>query len=105
MWAKQAQEVDWKKFLNLTAALTILGLLDDFSQVFHFLFAILHLLSIDFVEDCAEENKENLIFKGSTRFIVPKEKRHHLSSASSILGVDEVELHNSLVFQTFAAGQ
>jgi myosin heavy subunit len=99
------KEADLTKFMRLQTALTILGLVDEFLEYFHVLFAILHLLAIKFIEvESTEENKENLSNQMCAKFVVSEETMPHLTEASLILGLDKSRLHNSLIFHTFAAG-
>lgn len=107
-WATNIQESDLSKFKKLSSSLVVLDLLDHFIQVFEFLFAIMHLLNISFeVENISEaDDKENFsVHNRRSHFVVSEQTEHHLASASQILGLKETDLHNSLIYQTFAAGR
>lgn len=105
-WSGNVQDGDLQQFANLSTRLTMLDSLDHFIQVFELLFAIMHLLAVEFkVDSVAEEDKENFTAHRPKHFKVSSKTQDHLDSASAILGISTTELHNSLVYNTFSAGR
>lgn len=109
-WSTNADtDADRDNFTRFCTALVVLDLYDEFPEIYDYLFAILHLLAIDFEQEQDSDNdeeKENYPnVMNTAAYTVSNVSSSNLEIATSLLGVSQNSLQQSLVCKTFAAAK